>query len=169
MNSTRLRLCPASLRDIPHLQALAREIWEDCYPAILAGDQIEFMLERMYGTAQLEDEIAGEAVRFFLLERDGMTLGFASLGPSDDPADWLLHKLYLKSRYHGRGWGSEALQALKRRACQEGAARLRLRVNRRNDPAIRCYERNGFRIERQEVSDIGNGFVMDDHWMVAQL
>jgi ribosomal protein S18 acetylase RimI-like enzyme len=42
---------------------------------------------------------------------------------------------------------------------------VRLRVNKRNAPAIRSYLRAGFRFTEDIVSDIGSGFVMDDYVM----
>ena len=62
-----------------------------------------------------------------------------------------------------------ALQILVEQARKQGATCLTLRVNRHNEPALRCYGRNGFRIVRDEVSEIGHGFIMDDHWMQLDL
>jgi RimJ/RimL family protein N-acetyltransferase len=62
-----------------------------------------------------------------------------------------------------------ALQTLVGQARQEGATCLTLRVNRRNEPALRCYGRNGFRIVRDVTSQIGHGYIMDDHWMQLDL
>ena len=50
-----------------------------------------------------------------------------------------------------------------------GFTRLELRVNRANTGAIRAYERFGFRIRGPLVTDIGGGFVMDDHVMERSL
>ncbi len=40
-----------------------------------------------------------------------------------------------------------------------------LTANKRNDPAIEAYRHHGFRIRGPIVTDIGGGFVMDDHRM----
>jgi len=56
----------------------------------------------------------------------------------------------------------------------EGLARERalnllwLTVNKGN-PAVKSYQRLGFRIESAIVMDIGNGFVMDDFRMEKSL
>jgi RimJ/RimL family protein N-acetyltransferase len=40
-------------------------------------------------------------------------------------------------------------------------------VNKRNQKAIRAYERAGFTIAESMTSEIGGGFVMDDYRMTA--
>ena len=40
---------------------------------------------------------------------------------------------------------------------------LFLNVNKYNEKAIAFYNKNGFEIVKEEVIDIGNGFVMDDY------
>ena len=166
---TELTLQEASLADIPLIRTLAHRIWNHCYPGIISQEQIDFMLGWMYAEDRLEREIASGEVTFFLLQFAENTAGFAAMGSGEAPDEQHLHKLYLLPECHGRGLGSRALTLLQERARSQGARRLSLRVNRHNHPAIRCYERNGFRIERQILAGIGGGYVMDDHWMVATL
>ena len=45
---------------------------------------------------------------------------------------------------------------------------VELNVNKYN-PAKDFYRRHGFTVERDEVIDIGEGYVMDDHVMVKVL
>jgi RimJ/RimL family protein N-acetyltransferase len=52
----------------------------------------------------------------------------------------------------GRGYGTQALSALTELAFSEYSYRmLRLKVFVYNKPAIRCYEKAGYRIVRQEI------------------
>ena len=39
----------------------------------------------------------------------------------------------------------------------------------KHNPSTGFYARHGFTIEREEVIDIGNGFVMDDFVMLREL
>jgi ribosomal protein S18 acetylase RimI-like enzyme len=41
-------------------------------------------------------------------------------------------------------------------------------VNKKNQKAIRAYERAGFVVAESVTNEIGAGFVMDDHRMVAR-
>ena len=53
-------------------------------------------------------------------------------------------------------------------AREAGDRAIELNVNRHN-PASGFYERHGFRVVRDEVIDIGQGYVMDDHVMELAL
>jgi len=57
------------------------------------------------------------------------------------------------------------LQHVERKVRAGGGRRLMLSVNKRNAKAIAAYRRNGFVIADSVVTDIGNGFVMDDYIM----
>ncbi|BFT72400.1 GNAT family N-acetyltransferase [Paenibacillus sp. P36] len=44
-----------------------------------------------------------------------------------------------------------------------------LTVNRNNESSIAVYEKKGFRTVREQIVDIGNGFVMDDFIMEKEI
>ena len=48
---------------------------------------------------------------------------------------------------------------------KKGKDYVYLTVNKNNKTAIRAYEKNGFVITTSVVTDIGQGFVMDDYIM----
>jgi GNAT superfamily N-acetyltransferase len=83
--------------------------------------------------------------------------------------EFKLHKLYLLPEMHGYGLGSHLLLHVEREVCARSGRRLILSVNKRNARAIAAYRRNGFVIAESVVTDIGNGFVMDDYVMAKEL
>lgn len=155
---------------IPIVQELAEKIWYVVYPPIISREQIEFMLEKMYSTDSLRDQIEEKGHRFYLLIEDGQALGFLSFslhyGQHADRTR--LHKLYLLPDQHGKGLGALMLNFVVEQSVQAGDKCLELNVNKLN-PALDFYTRQGFEIERAEVIDIGHGYVMDDFVMVKQL
>ena len=76
-----------------------------------------------------------------------------------------MDKLYLLPSLHGRGLGQWLIAATCRRIAVAGHDVAWLRVNRHNRPAIRAYQRAGFRITATDRLSIGGGFVMDDYLM----
>jgi RimJ/RimL family protein N-acetyltransferase len=150
--------------DIATLRSLAQRIWRECYPAIIGSTQVEYMLELMYAPETIRREMS-EGVHWELAHADDAPVGFLSLSLDGDGRA-KLNKLYLAPELHGRGLGQELI----RRACESAAAifhvkELWLQVNKRNEQAIQAYRRAGFRVEKEAIFDIGNGFVMDDFIM----
>ena len=146
-----------------------RLIWRACYPGIISNAQIDYMLTRMYSLDVLRDEIHSQGIHYNCLLMDGKLVGFASYGPTSAPGVMKLHKLYLLPELHGRGLGSRLLQHVENEVRAGGGRRLILSVNKRNAKAIAAYQRNGFVIADSVVTDIGNGFVMDDYIMAKDL
>ena len=69
---------------------------------------------------------------------------------------------------HGAGVGREMIEWIITEIKMQEASALQLNVNK-NNPAIYFYKKLNFNISRQEVIDIGNGFVMDDYVMTRVL
>ena len=163
------RIIPATEADLPVISELAGVIWRACYPGIISNAQIDYMLTRMYALDVLRDEIHSQGIHYNCLLTDAKLVGFASYGPTSEPGVMKLHKLYLLPELHGRGLGSHVLHHVEREVRAEGRRRLILSVNKRNAKAIAAYQRNGFVIADFVVTDIGDGFVMDDYIMAKDL
>lgn len=161
------KIIPAKTEDLPAIALLAAAIWRAYYPSILSKDQIDYMLERMYTPDVLQAEVK-HGVRYDRLFAEGGCIGFASYGPSESPGVFKLHRLYLRPEFHGRGYGSLLLNHCEAEV-QSGARQLILNVNKQNAKAISAYERNGFKIDRPVVVDIGGGFFMDDYVMSKRI
>jgi ribosomal protein S18 acetylase RimI-like enzyme len=61
------------------------------------------------------------------------------------------------------------LASIEQECVARGARELSLTVNKDNADSIAFYQRVGFVIVEPIVTDIGNGFVMDDHRMVKRV
>lgn len=162
------RIVPAGADDLAMVTALADVIWREHYASILEEAQIDYMLRRMYANATLASELA-RGIAFDLAYVDATPIGFASYGPAPSGEGWQLHKLYLLAAHRGGGHGAAMIERASARARDAGATRLELRVNRRNQLAIRAYERAGFVVRESVTVDIGEGFVMDDYVMERTL
>lgn len=164
-----LEILPAAEEHLPELAELADIIWRAHYPGIISPEQIDYMLARMYSLETLRAEMHSQGIRFYRLLVDGTCAGFASIGPAAAMGVMKLHKLYLRPEFHGIGAGSKLLRHCEAEARRLGAARLVLAVNKQNTKAIAAYQRNGFEITESVITDIGQGFVMDDFIMAKAL
>jgi ribosomal protein S18 acetylase RimI-like enzyme len=160
----KLHLSPAGEKDISTIQALAREIWIDHYPAIIGQEQVDYMLNRMYAAdAMLKQMQSGQT--FFLVIGDEIPMGFAAV-EHQAPGQYFLNKCYIKTDRQRSGVGSYVIHAIleKYTDCRE----LRLQVNRQNYKAINFYFKMGFVIEELADFDIGDGYFMNDFVMLLK-
>lgn len=153
----------AAEADIPLLRHLAERIWRDYYPAIIGDAQVDYMLPRMYAEDVIRQEIC-DGIIWELATVEDAPIAFFSIG-LDSSGRAKLHKLYLDTESHGRGFGQQLIQRAIEVSRELGAAEIWLQVNKQNTRAIRAYERAGFHCEKEAVVDIGGGFVMDDYIM----
>lgn len=155
--------------ELPTLIALARRIWNAHYPGIITQAQIDYMLAVWYEPGAMRREMTGRGVTYALIESGGQPVGYIGFEPQPQSTVLFLSKLYLLPEQHGRGIGRFALDWVQNQARARGCTVLRLRVNKNNAPAIRAYRRAGFHFIEDICSDIGNGFVMDDHLLELPL
>jgi len=158
-----LRLATES--DIPLVSEQARRIWLDYYPALVSVEQIEFMLERMYSTDALSEQMRNGQM-FYLPETEQGTIGYLSVSETD-PGSYFMHKFYIDNGLRGKGIGQEVLRLLKN--ILPAMQVLRLNVNRRNYQSINFYFKAGFIIESCMDIPIGNGYEMNDFRMVLHI
>lgn len=157
----------ASEADVPLLRNLAERIWRDYYPAIIGQAQVDYMLPRMYADEVIRREIT-EGIVWEVAFAENAPIGFLSIG-RDSSGRAKLHKLYLDTDTHGRGFGQQLIMRAIAISRELGAKEIWLQVNKQNTRAIRAYERAGFHREKEAVVDIGGGFVMDDYIMARSL
>ena len=75
-----------------------------------------------------------------------------------------LNKIYLLNGQQGKNMGKKMLDYIIEEIKKSGAKALQLNVNRYNS-AVHFYEKQGFKIIREEDIDIGEGFFMNDYVM----
>lgn len=156
------KLIPATIHDIPTISGLADITWNQHYPAIISREQIRYMLDLMYSSEALKEQMEVKGHLFFLIEQDGIKGGFISVHKEREN-DWFLNKFYINQELAGKGIGAQAFELLKK---EIRPSRISLTVNRQNFKSINFYFKTGFKIERVADFDIGNGYVMNDFVMI---
>lgn len=151
------------------IQGIAHQTWPSTFAGILSGAQIDYMLNWMYALPMLESQVE-QGHNFLVAEEQGDAIGFAGfeLNHLEGPKA-KLHKLYLLPSSQGKGAGKSLLMEVVKRSREAGQKSLVLNVNKYNKKAIDFYLAMGFVTIRQEVNDIGQGYVMDDDVMELTL
>lgn len=164
--SSELVIRPASFNDIKYIQQIADATWQQTYTPILSKDQIDYMLGKFYSTPSLEDQMKNNH-HFLLALLNYTPVGFASFSHVGKKA-FKLEKLYVLPYVQKTGAGKKLLETVETVAKSMGAETLILNVNRKNK-AKTFYEKNGFRVIREEDIDIGNSYFMNDYIMSLTL
>ena len=152
---------PVSGEQVPALAALASEIWHEFFPAILSAEQIDYMVDKFQSEHAMRDQMAHDGYRYFFVTLDGENIGYIGIQPEEELL--FLSKLYLKQQYRGHGYGRQMLDFVIQQARELGKSGVYLTVNRFNDGSVGVYRATGFTVVRTQVTDIGNGYVMDDY------
>lgn len=148
------------------VQKLAHAIWLACYPGIISDAQIRYMLSIWYQPGNMAHEMQARDVWYALVEVEGRgAVGYISFEKLALEPVLFINKLYVLPEMHGLGLGGLTLSWAHERARDLRCKSVRLRVNKRNALAIRAYLRAGFHFTEDVCTDIGSGFVMDDHVM----
>lgn len=157
-----------SPEEIRTVVELAREIWTEHYTPIIGRAQVDYMLARFQSEKAVAAQIR-EGYRYFLIRLDGAPAGYLAVVPDSASRRLLLSKLYVRAALRGRGLGRAATAFAEQLGRDGGMNLLWLRVNRHNAASIRAYEAMGFVKTAALVSDIGEGFFMDDFQMEKRL
>ena len=154
----------ATHADIPDIQDIAEKTWWPTYLPIVGEVQLRFMLDTIYSTAALKTIMRPGGQEFILIKSENKTEGFAAFSPRpEDATIYKLQKLYVLPGNHGKGSGRQLLQEVIRRTAAKGIKQIDLNVNRQN-PAVKFYEKAGFKIVREEDVAIGP-YWMNDYVM----
>lgn len=143
--------------------ALADEIWHEFFPSVLSAEQIDYMVEKFQSARAMKEQTASEGYKYFLLFGGGERVGYTAIRHDSD-GRLFLSKLYVKKEHRGKGYATEVFEFLRRYCRENGLNAVWLTVNKHNKIAISVYEKRGFRKTGEGVTDIGNGFVMDDYY-----
>ncbi len=145
--------------EIERMSHLATGIVREYYDPLLGEAQNTYMLKKFQSPRAIEEQIEHGAQYYFVIENEDA--GFFAYYLYDTCL--YLSKLYLKKECRGRGFGRCVIEFLKNAALNANLPAIELNVNKYNFDTIAAYERLGFKRIRDEVNDIGEGYVMDDY------
>jgi predicted acetyltransferase len=156
-----LSLKPATPQDLASIEQLAQEIWTRHYVPIIGQQQVDYMLKKLYSAPALEKQIRG-GQKFHLIFDDKRPIGFISVS-NKGGKDYFLHKFYILQEEQNAGLGTDVFKKVFGGLYH--ADSIRLTVNRQNFKSVNFYFKLGFKIEKVEDFDIGNGYFMNDFVM----
>jgi ribosomal protein S18 acetylase RimI-like enzyme len=148
---------------ISRVAQLAKDIWEEYYPAIISQGQIAYMIDTFQSPAAIESQIA-EGMQYYLTVTDGEEIGYLAY-TAEQGNVLFLSKIYITRDFRNKGKGREAFEFITQQASNSCCNKIWLTVNKHNKAAIDKYLKIGFTITESVKKEIGNGFYMDDYVM----
>jgi diamine N-acetyltransferase len=149
--------------EITEVARLAAIIWREYYVSIITIEQIDYMIEKFQSVPAITDQIQHQGYEYYLIHHNGSVVGYMSV--REEEGKLFLSKFYIAREHRGRGYASQALVFLEQLCKARNLSYIWLTVNRHNESSIAVYEKKGFRTVREQIADIGNGFIMDDYIM----
>lgn len=157
----------ASEKDVPLLVSLASDIWKEHYTSLIGEAQVSYMIRKFQSEHIFHQQITSAEYTYYIICYDEKPVGYFGITPEDDCI--FLSKLYVQKEYRRKGLAKEALKIITDTAQSLHLSKIRLTVNKRNANSIQAYLHLGFIKTADIVTDIGNGFFMDDYIMEYSL
>lgn len=145
------------------IEDLADTIWREHYIPIVGKPQIDYMLDKFQSAKAISEQIEEEGYEYFILFFDKIPAGYIAV--KKEKEHLFLSKIYVLSSYRGKKIGKAAMLKTEEMAKAYHLKTIRLGVNINNTNSIKAYEKLGFKKVKTFITDIGNGFVMDDFIM----
>ena len=143
---------------------LTKKIWPVAYGEILSKSQLDYMIDKFYNEPALRELIQKGHVFYLAQDDNDNYVGFVSYEINSEPNKTKIHKIYVLPETQGTGLGRQFFELVKEKAIENHQNAIFLNVNKYNI-AIHFYTKLGFTKVKDEVIDIGNGYVMDDYVM----
>ncbi|WP_445718057.1 GNAT family N-acetyltransferase [Flavobacterium sp.] len=160
-----MNLVKVTISDLPIIIDLTKKIWPVAYGEILSKSQLDYMIDKFYNETALREQIEGKGHIFYLAQDyEDNYVGFVSYEINCEPHKTKIHKIYVLPETQGTGLGRQFFELVKEKAIENQQNAIFLNVNKYNN-AIHFYNKLGFIKVKDEVIDIGNGYVMDDYVM----
>ena len=164
-----ISISEAKPNDFPVIREIAQITWPVAYGSFISKAQLDYMLEKFYSDAALNDNFSTKNHRFLLVKENSICLGFASyehhyLGENKTR----LHKIYMLPESQGKGAGKLLLAEVEKLALENDDSIISLNVNRFNS-AYNFYEKLGFKNVGEEDIELDFGYLMEDYKLEKKL
>jgi len=152
--------------DFKTISDLAHIIWHEHYVPIIGIEQVEYMLDKFQSVQTMQMQVK-EGAEYFIIKNDEKSVGYISFSQKGETL--FLSKIYILNEMRGKGIGHSAMKFIEESAIAKDLNKIALTVNKYNTSSINAYLKMGFINVGKIVSDIGQGYVMDDYQLEKPL
>ena len=163
-----MKLTALKIEQLPIVIDLTKKIWPVAYGEILSKAQLDYMIDKFYNETALRELIQKGHVFYLAQDDNEKYVGFVSYELNSEPNKTKIHKIYVLPETQGTGLGRQFFELVKEKAIENNQNAIFLNVNKYNN-VIHFYTKLGFVKVKDEIIDIGNGYVMDDYVMEVDI
>ncbi len=150
---------------ITNLAFIADTVWHEWFQTILSLEQIDYMVQKFQSFKAMKEQITKEGYEYYFLNVNGTNVGYIGIHVEQNTGKLFLSKIYILKSFRGHHYASEAFEFLEGMCQGLNLNSIYLTVNKYNENSINVYTKRGFQNIKSQVTDIGNGYVMDDYVM----
>lgn len=154
-------------KGIQQVASLADEVYHEHYTGIISEEQIDYMVKNLQSVDAVSEQIHKAGIDYFILNNEETDVGYFAIKIEADSL--FISKLYVLKQYRKLGYAKQAYQFLKGLGEAMDLRHIYLYTNKKNMESIKAYEKLGFQKVESLVTELGNGFVMDDYKMQEDL
>lgn len=162
-----IEFIPADTKEqFGQIAKLADTIWREYYTPIIGIEQVEYMIENFQSSDIMYTQYAN-GFEYFMIYYNNHFVGYIAI--QKQKKKLFVSKFYISKQYRGKKIGKAAMAFVEEKAIKMDCKAIKLYVNKNNANSIVAYEALGFENIKSAVTDIGNGFIMDDYKMEKRL
>ncbi len=153
--------------DYDSISHLATIIWNEHYTPIIGKEQVTYMLEKYQSASAIKKAILNDYYHYLMVYKKNQLIGYSAyyiIGNS-----LFLSKFYVHKPFRGLKVSSLMMKQIILYAKENKLSSVYLTVNKYNKHSIAIYEHFGFLITKELVTDIGQGYVMDDYQLTLNI
>lgn len=168
-----LQLKTCTVADIPVLREIGIETFTDTFGAQNKPENLNDYLKKAYDPAKLQSELeTTDSYFYFLLDGEEIA-GYVKLNINDAQTEVIadqaleIEKIYIRKNHKRKGFGRFLIEKAEELARKKRKSVLWLGVWEENHPAMRFYEKMGFK----QTGESHSFFMRDDEqtdWIMAK-
>ncbi|QHQ60357.1 GNAT family N-acetyltransferase [Anaerocolumna sedimenticola] len=136
--------------DLPVLREISYQTYDDTFRDKNSSSSMNAYLEQAFDTRKLRKELSNSYSVFYFLYIGEELAGYLKLNDYkvqtdiNDPQSLEIERIYIKKKFHGRGFGKLLLKKSIEVAANKSKSYIWLGVWEKNDNALSFYQKNGF-------------------------
>ncbi|HLA57713.1 MAG TPA: GNAT family N-acetyltransferase [Puia sp.] len=162
MGIQQIQIVEVVLADLLLLQEISKRTFYDSFAALNTAENMKFHLDNHFTQEKLTAEILNKDSKFFFAIHDGKPVGYLKINqgaaqtvlPNDQAIE--IERIYVDRLSKGNGIGKTFISKAIVLANTSQAKYLWLGVWEQNEPAIRFYEKNGFKKFSEHIFELGD-------------